>query len=58
VRISSGNKLASHFGNIPPQDRSAYPRDEARYANPDANERGETIVAVAKIFFEMLNYLI
>ena len=26
-------------------------------ANPDVNERGETIVAIAEIFFEMLNDL-
>ena len=57
MRISSGNKLASHFGNIPPQHRSAYPRDEARRTNPHANERRETIVVIAEIFFEMLNNL-
>src|SRR5262245_8402304 len=57
IRISPSNKLASHFGNIPTQDRSAYPRDEACRANPDSNERGKIIVAVAEILFEMLNNL-
>src|SRR5215510_7174168 len=57
VRISSGDKLAHHFGDVPAQHRSAYPRSKAGQVNANANERVETVVAIAKIFFEMLNNL-
>ena len=57
IGISSGNKLTSCFGNVPSQEGCAYPWSEARHTNSQANERVETIVAVAEIFFEMLNNL-
>src|SRR5436190_1445694 len=52
---SSGNELASCLRNIPSQERRAYPWHEARHANAKANERVETIVAIAEVFFEMPN---
>src|SRR5262249_29320918 len=57
IPISSGNELTSHFGNIPPQDRSADPGHEAGRLNTHANEWRKSIFIIAEIFFEMLNNL-
>ena len=57
MRISSRNKLARGLGNIPSQDGSAHPWNEACHTNSQADKWVETIVATAEIFFEMLNNL-
>jgi hypothetical protein len=57
MRISSGNKLAGRFGNVPPQKRSTYPWNEARQTNACTYQRVETIIALAEIFLQMLNNL-
>ncbi|PYI72690.1 MAG: hypothetical protein DMF02_02950, partial [Verrucomicrobia bacterium] len=57
IGISSRNKLTSRFGNVPTQDRSAYPWKEARQTNPGADERVETIIRIAEILFEVLDDL-
>src|ERR1700736_1275150 len=55
LRISSGNELAGHAGDVPAQKLTADPRHNSRRANSSSNQRRVTVAHVREIFVKMLD---
>ena len=56
VRISPGDELPRHPGNVPAQNRRGEPRKDARRAQAGLQERHHGAVAhVGKVFVQMLD---
>ncbi len=55
IRISPGDELARHAGNVPAQNRGGEPGKDARGAQTGVQERHEAVAHVREIFLEMLD---